>query len=67
MKLHNDKERFYEAITATSAMFGIEPALVEKDYYDETTSKLLTGTVSYDEAIKSLRTVIDSGLFETKL
>lgn len=48
-------------------MFGIEPALVEKDYYDETTSKLLTGTVSYDEAIKSLQTVIDSGLFETKL
>lgn len=67
MKLHNDKERFYEAITATSTMFGIEPALVEKDYYDETTSKLLTGTVSYDEAIKSLQTVIDSGLFETKL
>lgn len=33
MKLHNDKERFYEAITATSTMFGIEPALVEKDYF----------------------------------
>lgn len=33
MKLHNDKERFVEAITATSAMFGIEPALVEKDYF----------------------------------
>ncbi len=67
MKLHNDKERFQEAITATSIMFGIEPALLEKDYYDETTSKILTGTVSYDEAIKSLQTVIDSGLFETKL
>ena len=67
MWLHKNKEDFSEAITATSAMFGIEPALVEKDYYDETTSKLLTGTVSYDEAIKSLQTVIDSGLFETKL
>ena len=33
MKLHNDKERFLEAIMATSAMFGIEPALVEKDYF----------------------------------
>lgn len=33
MKLHDDKERFVEAITATSAMFGIEPALVEKDYF----------------------------------
>lgn len=33
MKLHNDKERFQEAIRATSTMFGIEPALVEKDYF----------------------------------
>ncbi len=33
MKLHNDKERFVEAITATSVMFGFEPALVEKDYF----------------------------------
>lgn len=33
MKLHEDKERFIEAITATSIMFGIEPALVEKDYF----------------------------------
>lgn len=33
MKLHKNKGRFVEAITATSAMFGIEPALVEKDYF----------------------------------
>ena len=33
MKLHKNKVRFVEAITATSAMFGIEPALVEKDYF----------------------------------
>ena len=33
--------------------------------YDETTLKLLTKSVNYDEAIKSLQTVIDSGLFET--
>ena len=38
-----------------------------REDYDETTLKLLTGTVSYDEAIKSLQTVINSGLFETKL
>ena len=44
----------------------VETEFFRQDY-DETTSKLLTGTVSYDEAIKSLQTVIDSGLFETKL
>ena len=33
MKLHEDKKRFVEAITAASTMFGIEPALVEKDYF----------------------------------
>ncbi len=33
MKLHNDKERFVEAIKATSTMFDIDPALVEKDYF----------------------------------
>ena len=44
----------------------VETEFFRQDY-DETTLKLLTGTVSYDEAIKSLQTVIDSGLFETKL
>lgn len=67
MWLHKNKEDFSEAVQAVSRGLNISPALVEKDYYDETTSKLLTGTVSYDEAIKSLQTVIDSGLFETKL
>lgn len=33
MNLHNDKERFREAIIAASTMFGIEPSLVEKDYF----------------------------------
>lgn len=33
MKLHEDKKRFVEAITAASTTFGIEPALVEKDYF----------------------------------
>lgn len=33
MNLHNDKERFREAIIAASIMFGIEPSLVEKDYF----------------------------------
>ena len=33
MKLHEDKMRFVEAITAASTTFGIEPALVEKDYF----------------------------------
>lgn len=41
--------------------------IVATDYfkkdYDETTLKLLTKTLSYDEAIKSLQSVIDSGLF----
>ena len=44
----------------------VETEFFRQDY-DETTLKLLTGTVSYDEAIKSLQTVIGSGLFETKL
>lgn len=33
MKLHNNKVFFKEAILATSAMFNIEPAIIEKDYY----------------------------------
>lgn len=33
MKLHTDKARFKDAIIATSEMLGIEPALVEKDYF----------------------------------
>lgn len=33
MNLHNDKEQFREAIIAASIMFGIEPSLVEKDYF----------------------------------
>jgi predicted nucleotidyltransferase component of viral defense system len=33
MKLHNDKERFVEAVIATSEMLGMDPALVEKDYF----------------------------------
>lgn len=33
MNLHNDKDRFREAIIAASTMFGIEPSLVEKDYF----------------------------------
>ena len=31
MKLHNDKEKFIEAIIATSKMYGLDPALIEKD------------------------------------
>ncbi|MEI3535842.1 MAG: nucleotidyl transferase AbiEii/AbiGii toxin family protein [Bacilli bacterium] len=33
MKLHNDKEKFIEAIIATSKMYGFDPALIEKDYF----------------------------------
>ena len=33
MKLHNDKEKFIEAIIATSKMYGLDPALIEKDYF----------------------------------
>ncbi len=36
---------------------------LKKDYY-ETTIKLLTKAVNYDEAIKSLQRIIDSGLFK---
>lgn len=34
-----------------------------KQDYNETTSKLLTKNVNYDDAIKSLQIVINSGLF----
>lgn len=33
MKLHNDKERFVKAVIATSEMLGMNPALIEKDYF----------------------------------
>lgn len=33
MKLYNDKEKFIEAIIATSKMYGLDPALIEKDYF----------------------------------
>lgn len=33
MKLHNDKEKFIEAIIATSKMYGLDPTLIEKDYF----------------------------------
>lgn len=35
-----------------------------KQDYNETTSKLLTKMVSYDDAIESLQAVVESGLFE---
>lgn len=40
----------------------IETNFYKKDY-DETTLKLLSKTLTYDEAIKSLQAVIDSGIF----
>lgn len=33
MKLHNDKAAFEQAVRSTSRYFGVEPALVEKDYF----------------------------------
>ena len=33
MKLHNDKQKFYEAIEAASNYYGIDRSLIEKDYY----------------------------------
>lgn len=33
MRLHDDKARFSDAVIAASAEFGIDPALVEKDYF----------------------------------
>ncbi len=33
MNLHKDKEKFVEAVIATSAVTGFDPALIEKDYF----------------------------------
>lgn len=33
MLLHNDSASFIKAVTETAAMLGVEPALVEKDYF----------------------------------
>lgn len=33
MRLHNDKAAFEQAVRSTSRYFGVEPALVEKDYF----------------------------------
>lgn len=33
MKLHNDKEAFAQAIIGASRYYGVNPALVEKDYF----------------------------------
>lgn len=33
MKLHNDKQKFYEAIEAASNYYGIDRSLIEKDYF----------------------------------
>lgn len=33
MKLHNDKQNFYESIEAASSYYGIDRSLIEKDYF----------------------------------
>lgn len=33
MFLHNDKELFKDIITETASSLGIDPSIIEKDYY----------------------------------
>ena len=45
MMLHNDKERFTEAVVSTGLQEGIPNALVEKDYYVTTILKSLNDEI----------------------
>lgn len=79
MRLHEDKSKFTEYTKAASVYFGINPALIEKDYYvtlflsrakDEIPGMVFKGgtslskPLSYKEAIKALAEIAESGVFE---
>ena len=62
MKLHENKEEFLDLILTVSREYHIVPALIEKDYINNT-ERLLIENIKYDNAIKSLKYIIDSKLF----
>ena len=63
MKLHNNKEAFNNLISIISDYYKIDAALIEKDY-ETLTRIMMYKYVDYEEAIESLKTIIQSKIFE---